>query len=64
MIDKITESANQAIDALKSSPVVLAVVILQFLLLAGLAWNSHDRRQLDHEAFQLLLKQCGPREGE
>lgn len=47
-----------AIDALKASPVVLALVLFQFALLALVAWSAHEVRAHDKERFALALQAC------
>lgn len=55
------EVVSGAIDALKSSPALLALVLFQFVLLALVGWTAHDIRARDQERFALVLQQCGPR---
>ena len=59
MIDKIAVSASQAIDALKNSPLLLALVLLQFIVLAAVVWISHEQSDYEHRQFELLVAQCG-----
>ena len=58
--------ATAAVDALKTNPIVLAVVILQMVVLALLGWYSHERTksndrliELYHAQFQWLVQRCG-----
>jgi hypothetical protein len=60
MIEQLKSSANQAIDALKGSPILLTLVLLQFALLGGVIWLSSQRSNYEHKQFELLLAQCGP----
>lgn len=55
------EAIAGAIDALKASPVVLLLVLLQFFLLGAVSWNAHEVRQSDKQRFELLLQTCGPK---
>jgi hypothetical protein len=58
MIAQITQSAGQAIEALKGSPLLLTLVLFQFALLAAVIWISHEQSGYEHAQFELLLKQC------
>ena len=59
MIEQLKDSASHAIDALKGSPILLTLVLLQFALLGGVIWLSNQRNAYEHAQFELLLKQCG-----
>ena len=57
--------ATSAIDALKSNPVVLALVLLQIVVLGLLGWYSHERTKsndrlidLFHKQFEILVQRC------
>ena len=57
--------ATSAIDALKSNPVILALVLLQIVVLALLGWYSHERTksndrliELYHKQFEVLVQRC------
>jgi hypothetical protein len=58
MIEKITASANEAIAALKGSPMLLTLVLFQFALLGAVIWISHEQSGYEHRQFELLLAQC------
>jgi len=59
MIEQLKSSTIAAIDALKGSPVLLTLVLLQFALLGGVIWLSGQRDSYEHRQFELLLAQCG-----
>jgi hypothetical protein len=59
---ELASTVNHALDALKSSPFLMALMMFQFMLLGIVAWNAHDVRSGDSKRFELLLKQCSPRE--
>jgi hypothetical protein len=61
-VKDVTLAMSGAVDALKHSPLLLALVLLQFMLVIVLAWTAHDVRVNERGRFELLLKQCGPRE--
>jgi hypothetical protein len=54
----MTEAIKGAIDALKGSPIILALVLFQFALLALVAWSAHQIREADKERFALVLQSC------
>lgn len=56
----VKDSVTVAIDALKASPILLALVLLQFALLGLVGWVSHETRAHERARFELVLKQCGP----
>jgi len=60
IVSKVTEAAQSAIDALRTSPVVLALVILQFMVIGALLFVSVKRQdgvnQLTSELHELLGK--------
>jgi hypothetical protein len=58
LIDKIAEAGSHAIEALKSSPLLLALVLFQFMLLGAVLWISHEQSQYEHQQFELLVKSC------
>lgn len=57
----MTEAIKGAIDALKGSPLILALVLFQFALLALVAWSAHEIRAADKERFALVLQACAAR---
>jgi len=61
MIDKIAEAAGTAIEALRSTPVVLALVLFQLLLLGAVVWLAADRAKHDQARFEMVIRQCGPK---
>ena len=53
--------ATDAIDALKSQPVLLGLLILQFTVLGVVLWGSISRQHAMTEQFKLvfaLLEKC------
>lgn len=61
MIENLGKATGDAISALKEHPILLALVLFQFLLLGIVAWTAHDVRTLDKERFALVMQQCGPK---
>lgn len=58
MVEVITGAVHNAIDALKHSPLLLALVIFQFALLGLVAWSAHEIRTSDNERFAMMIKAC------
>ena|SRR5215475_2967128 len=65
VIEPAADAAKSAIDALKSAPVVLALVLLQAGVLGMLGWYSHERTksndrliELYHKQFEQLVARC------
>lgn len=58
MVEAITGAVHNAIDALKHSPLLLALVLFQFALLGLVAWSAHEIRVSDNEKFALMMKAC------
>lgn len=54
LIKNTTEVANNAVNALKSNPVVLALVIFQVLTLGAVLYNSIDRQRANTSQFEKL----------
>jgi hypothetical protein len=65
-IEEAGKVAVTAIDALKGAPVLLALIVLQALILAGVGWSIHERAVFQNEerkAFADLLGACiGPKD--
>lgn len=51
------KTARGAIDALKSTPVILALVLLQAIVLGAVAWYSHERTKSNDRLIALFQKQ-------
>lgn len=69
-VEQVGETARTAVTALSGTPAILAMVILQALTLAGIAWSIHERaqnafeeRKLLTEERQLIISKCliGPK---
>jgi hypothetical protein len=61
-VKELASTVHHALDALKSSPILMVLMLFQFLLLAVVGWTAHDIRVNERERFELVLKQCGPAE--
>ena len=62
-VKEVAVAVGATVDALKSSPVLLVLMLFQFLLLGIVAYTAHDIRAHDRDRFELVLKQCGPASG-
>jgi len=58
----LKDVAGSTIDALKSQPVLLALVVLQVVQLGVVAWASTANRAGDRERFGLVMQLCGPKQ--
>jgi hypothetical protein len=61
IVSKTAEVANNAVNALKASPVVLALVIFQLLTLGAILYNTIDRQRANTASFDrlsALLDKC------
>jgi hypothetical protein len=60
IISKAAEAAQTAIEALRTSPIVLALVIFQFITIGAMLYVSIDRqqavRQMTSELHELVAK--------
>lgn len=64
-LDEAGKAASGTIDALKSQPLVLALVVLQAFVLAAVLYNSvHRQAGTDKQFAQLfaLLQACLPQQ--
>jgi cytochrome bd-type quinol oxidase subunit 2 len=70
VIEGGTQVAQSTIDALKSAPVLIALVVLQGFTLGGITWSIYNREQNVREERQQfaaerklmveLLAKCSP----
>jgi hypothetical protein len=65
VIDNAAEIGKSAIDAMRSAPVLIALVILQGATLGVVAWNVHQRQKdiaEERRSFaderKLFIEQC------
>ena len=61
-VKELAGTVHHALDALKSQPVLMVMMLFQFVLLGIVAWTASDARSLDAKRLELVLKLCGPRE--
>lgn len=67
-IEETGKVATSTIDALKTSPPLLAMIVLQLCTLAILGYNAHMRNtyetsvnNLFADQLKLVMQTCGPR---
>jgi hypothetical protein len=58
VVEETSKTAQQAISALNSVPVLLALVILQFFILGGIMYLTVQRDANTHERFIKLIDGC------
>jgi hypothetical protein len=56
----VSSTAKQAIDALKASPMVLALLLFNMAFIAMLAYITAAERMQWAKVVELLAKTCGP----
>lgn len=50
--------ATSAIDALKSQPIMLAVLIFNVIIFAAILYAVQSNRSAQHEVMKLVLEKC------
>jgi hypothetical protein len=65
VVDEVGSTTRSAIDALKSTPVLIALLLLQAITFGGVAWSVHQRasdmaeeRRLFAEERKQFLELC------
>jgi len=58
MIESMKDVASSAIDAMRSSPGLLALVLLQSVVLGIIGWTVVTARQYEEKRFELLMQAC------
>jgi hypothetical protein len=56
MSEEAGQTARSFIESMKSSPALLALVILQGITLAGIAWSVHERNITQQEERKQFLE--------
>lgn len=60
MIEDVGKVGMGAVDALKGSPGLLAVIMLNAIILGAIYFAFHDRNTTDHIERIALLERCFP----
>ena len=58
LIDETSKVAQQAIKAIDSVPVLLALVVLQFFILGSVMYLSVQRDKNSHARLMLVIERC------
>ena len=58
IIDETSKIAQQAIKAIDSVPVLLALVLLQFFILGSVMYLSIQRDKHVHTRFMYMIERC------
>ena len=58
IIGETSKVAQQAIKAIDSVPVLLALVLLQFFILGSVMYLSVQRDKHVHQRFTLMIERC------
>jgi len=56
IVNKAADVANSAVNALKASPIVLALVLMQITTMAMVLYNAVDRQRSNTTQFEYLHK--------
>jgi hypothetical protein len=59
VIEEVGKVATGVVDAMKNSPIVLAIIVLQALVLILLYLSSSALRAQEHEIMGMLVKEQG-----
>jgi len=55
------ETARTVVEALKSTPAVLALVIFNLLFMGVVAWTQYSNAERWQALLQATIQQCGPK---
>ena len=58
IVEETSKVTQQAITALNSVPVLLALVLLQFFILGGIMWMNTAREDNVHKRFMFMIEKC------
>jgi len=56
-IEEVGKVATGVIDALRTQPMVIALIVLNFIIIGFVYFSVKDRRDQDHKIMSLLLEQ-------
>lgn len=60
--DEAGKTARTVVEALKTTPAVLALVIFNLLFMGAVVYIQHTNGERWQALFELTLKQCAPQE--
>ena len=55
-------TARTVVEAMKTTPAILALVIFNILFMASVVYIQHTNGERWQALFELTLKQCSPRQ--
>ena len=55
------ETARTVVEALKSTPAILALVVFNLLFIGVVAWTQHSNGERWQALLETTLKQCAPK---
>jgi hypothetical protein len=60
-IEETGKVMSSAVDALKATPTILAILIFNIILLGVIAWSGHEQGNRWEKMAGQLISQCGPK---
>lgn len=61
MIEQMKGVATSAIDALKASPLMLGILVLNAMMFVAIYFTSHQGRAHQDEQMKIILERCLPK---
>jgi len=59
MVEHLTRAASEMLSGLRASPVLLALIMLNMMMVAGALWFLKALAEAQAARFDILLKMCG-----
>jgi hypothetical protein len=59
MVEHLTRAASEMLSGLKASPVLLALIMLNMMMVGGALWFLKNLATAQSARFDILLKMCG-----
>jgi hypothetical protein len=60
-VEETGKTAAHIVEGLKTSPVLLTLVVLQIVQLVVVAWAGSQARSADITRFNAVMSLCGPK---
>ena len=58
--EEVSKTAQSAIDALKSTPVILAILVFNIVWMCLVGWTTHENGERWERTVDLAFKYCPP----
>jgi len=58
--EEATKALGSVTEALKSTPVVLAILLFNLVFIGVIAWSSYENGRRWERMMETAFKQCGP----